>query len=446
MRTRNKKRKSAPEEEQENAVKAKKRRGDDDDDERDEANEDGDAVGDGNEMDTSKPSALFKPRMGRDWTLSMAVPGSIIANVAKPNMKTILIGRIARAAAVFCVDEIVIFDDDAANIPNYISTHYRKSKNKNKKKTKAEILDSISEEDQLFQNPDQFLYHVLSYAECPPHLRRDDIDPSLSLFPYHQNLNWAGLLPSLDMPHHLKSYEWCQYREGVAMGPSKPTARGARASPRSKGKGKAKDETMWTYIKCGLPFPVKIAAEIPPAMRVTLKFKNAEQPPSWPHLSEEECDELEVEAVSPTAPREEEGYYWGFNIRRATSISDVFTSSEFEEGYDVSIGTSERGVPLNSVLPEDVVPRNATKDSSVKRLPERFKHLLIVFGGVAGLEPAVATDPELEGKLSKETASELFDAWVNLVQGQGSRTIRTEEAVEFGLFGIKGYVDSMFDG
>jgi len=33
----------------------------------------------GKELETSKPSALFTPREGRKWTVSMAVPGSIIA-------------------------------------------------------------------------------------------------------------------------------------------------------------------------------------------------------------------------------------------------------------------------------------------------------------------------------------------------------------------------------
>jgi hypothetical protein len=55
---------------------------------------------------------------------------------------------------------------------------------------------------------------------------------------------------------------------------------------------------------------------------------------------------------------------------------------------------------------------------------ESFKHLLIVFGRVAGLEPAVANDPDLATKgLGKSNTSELFDAWVNLVPRQGSRTI-----------------------
>jgi predicted SPOUT superfamily RNA methylase MTH1 len=61
------------------------------------------------------------------------------------------------------------------------------------------------------------------------------------------------------------------------------------------------------------------------------------------------------------------------------------------------------------------------------------------------LEPAVANDPVLSEKgLGKSTAHTLFDAWVNLVPGQGSRTIRTEEAVEFGLCALKPYVDSMY--
>jgi methyltransferase len=353
-------------------------------------------------------------------------------SVMKPDQKTILAGRIARAAAVFCVDEIVVFDDSPSIIPNYISPHYRK-----KNKTKAEVLDSISENDEPWQNPDQFLYHVLSYAECPPHLRTDRDNPNASLFPQHQNLQWAGQLPSLDMPHHLKSHEWCPYREGVTIGPATET---------TTKKGKAKSATSWTYVKCGLPYPVKIPVDVPANMRITLKFVDPEQPPSWPHLSQQQCENLEVEAVAPSAPREEGGYYWGYSVRRAQCLSQVFTMAEYQGGYDISIGTSERGVSLNSVLPAAVVPSTTKRVAGVNLLPSQFNHLLVVFGGVAGLEPAVANDPEfMKVGLTKERAHETFDAWVNLVQGQGSRTIRTEEAVEFGLFGLKEYVDSMYE-
>lgn len=30
-------------------------------------------------VDTSKPTAVFQPKKGRDWTVSVALPGSIIA-------------------------------------------------------------------------------------------------------------------------------------------------------------------------------------------------------------------------------------------------------------------------------------------------------------------------------------------------------------------------------
>lgn len=34
------------------------------------------------DLNTSKPSAVFKPKKGRDWTLSIALPGSFIAKYA----------------------------------------------------------------------------------------------------------------------------------------------------------------------------------------------------------------------------------------------------------------------------------------------------------------------------------------------------------------------------
>jgi len=37
------------------------------------------------------------------------------------------------------------------------------------------------------------------------------------------------------------------------------------------------------------------------------------------------------------------GIFWGYQTRIADSISAVFTESPFEQGYDLTIGTSERG-------------------------------------------------------------------------------------------------------
>lgn len=33
----------------------------------------------------------------------------------------------------------------------------------------------------------------------------------------HEDLKYAGMLPPLDAPHHLRSNEWCKYREGVII-------------------------------------------------------------------------------------------------------------------------------------------------------------------------------------------------------------------------------------
>lgn len=64
-----------------------------------------------------------------------------------------------------------------------------------------------------------------------------------------------------------------------------------------------------------------------------------------------------------------------------------------------------------------------------------FKHALIVFGGLSGLEIAIERDEGIQ--LSADDAHELFDSWINVVEGQGSRTIRTEEALMIALARLK---------
>jgi predicted SPOUT superfamily RNA methylase MTH1 len=379
------------------------------------------------DLDTSRPTALFKPTRARDWTVSIALPGSWLNNAKKPDHKTMQVGRIARAAAVFCVDEIVVYDDDPSSVdPKVVAPKYMKGKKGRKTKpTKQEILDSILEEDEPWQNPDQFLYHVLSFAECPPHLR-------MTLFPKHKNLEQAGILPSMDMPHHLRSHEWCQFREGSVIGPA--------PSPPS-----SSSDLEYAFIEAGLPYPIRVpippSAPVEEGMRTTIRFTDPNPPASWPHLTQHECENLDAIACPNARPREEAGYYWGYTVRRAPSLSSVFSECEYPEGYDYTMGTSERGVDIHSILP------NNTSASHNKVAPSSFKHFLLVFGGVAGIEVAVANDAVLTEKgLGKQSASELFDAWVNLVPGQGSRTIRTEEAVEFGLCAVKPWVDGMYEG
>lgn len=203
------------------------------------------------------------------------------------------------------------------------------------------------------------------------------------------------------MPHHLRSDERCPYREGIAL------------------RTEADEGGQWkTVIECGLQHSVSVPVELEKNTRVTVRLQDG-------------LTDSTAEPASPDAPREEAGYYWGYASRQASSLSDVFTECPYDGGYDTSIGTSERGVPLGSLLQQD----------AALMVEPKWTHLLIVFGGVAGIESAVAADKELRSA-GVTQASEVFDHWVNLVPGQGSRTIRTEEAVWVGLTGLRPLVEA----
>ena len=291
------------------------------------------------------------------------------------------------------MDEVVIFDDGQFQ-PKDLQYH-KLTQNGNHQSEQSTYTG--------YTDPNHFLAHILSYLECPPYLRR-------SLFPRHPNLQYAGTLPSLDMPHHLKKTEWCQYREGV----TKKTGEGdnmkaINAAPRPQ-----------TLLHTGLGQDVSIEGKLAENMRVTVRFEEEDQPigTSGP---------LQATPVIPSAPREEMGLYWGYNVRIAKSLSTVLTECPFDGGYDLTFGTSERGQPISEL-----------EDQAFNREPlPRFKHMMIAFGGLAGLEVAVEADDQLKD-IGVTRPGEVFDFWVNICPGQGSRTIRTEEAIWLGLMGLKG--------
>ncbi|KAG8408650.1 hypothetical protein J3458_019673 [Metarhizium acridum] len=165
-----------------------------------------------------KPSASFTPTEGgRDWTVSVAIPTSILTNLATADQRMSIPGRIARALAVFAVDEVVVFDDSPAS----------------SRPRQTDTAGYTGDTD-----PAHFLTHILSFLEAPPFMRK-------ALFPLHPNLRLTALLPSLDMPHHPNPKEWIPYREGVTV-PGKT----------STGSG--------TLVEVGLDEPVEIEEDIPP--------------------------------------------------------------------------------------------------------------------------------------------------------------------------------------
>ncbi|XP_019853232.1 PREDICTED: putative methyltransferase C9orf114 homolog [Amphimedon queenslandica] len=289
---------------------------------------------------------------GQSYTVSIALPGSILNNVQSFQLKTYLAGQIARIAAIFCVNEIVIFKEEG--------TDTRKG----------------SETD-----PDVFMCRILQYMETPQYLRK-------ALYGMHPDLKYAGVLNPLDAPHHMRAHEDSPFREGIVL---------------------SSTDDGSSMVDCGLNNNVTVNKKLETGVRVTVKMKKRS----------ESGNNLRGKIVAPSIPLTSKGIYWGYQVRYARSFGEVFTSSSYKESYDVIIGTSERGDPIDSVLP----------------FPQ-YKHLLIVFGGQHGLEYSLEKDRTLE----VDDVRSLFHFYLNTCTHQGSRTIRTEEAITISLSALKGHI------
>ncbi len=118
--------------------------------------------------------------------LAIAIPTSIISDTPHLREKTAKIGLIGRAAAIFKVDEIIVYQD-------------------NPKANQARELD--------------FIALLLNYLETPQYLRK-------RLFKIEPDLQFAGILPPLRTPHHpvsgkLRDLKVGEYREGLVLSQAK---------------------------------------------------------------------------------------------------------------------------------------------------------------------------------------------------------------------------------
>lgn len=225
------------------------------------------------------------------------------------------------------------------------------------------------------------MIRILEYLECPQYLRKH-------LFPKQEYLRYAGLLNPLAAPHHFSINDNVPYREGSVLN---------------------KSSRQGSFVYIGLRQDCQIDRCLKPNVRVTVKI---DQNTVNSRL-------IKGKVVSPSEPREKLGLYFGYTIRMSNSLSDVLNNCPFDGGYDLKIGTSDKG--------ENV-------DKTLKQIPKNFSHALIVFGGVAGIESAHESDLSLENV--KNTA-ELFDFYLNTCPGQGSNTIRTEEAILISLSALR---------
>ena len=171
-----------------------------------------------------------KPRFS---TLSIALPGSVLSNCQTRELRTLLVGQIARAATIYHVDEIIVFDDKLGkkNNNNFGSGSWRDFKRGYKRDQEGEkekedapekkTTDLEDQKERTFESRpprsthQEFMARLLQYCECPQYLRR-------VFFPMHPDLQFAGLLAPIDAPHHVRAEDRSKYREGVVMKKKSP--------------------------------------------------------------------------------------------------------------------------------------------------------------------------------------------------------------------------------
>lgn len=258
------------------------------------------------------------------------LPSSILEDCSDLDSKTIKIGFIARAAAIFKVSDIMIYSTGEAGA----------------------------------NSNGRFLKTLFDYMDCPQYLRK-------YLFPLSDELRSVGRLPPLEAPHHVRFVKSSEIksgsiRQGVVV----------------------RLEDGVSYVHVGLDKLIPVYNEhVRLNERVNIKIV---------------IDSKGLHGVVADKP---EGY-WGFKtLFYRNSLAELLKKRPAE----IVIGTSKYGASISSLL-NTVETDLKSKDS-----------IALVFGSPKrGLFQIVGDD-----RLMKE----LFDYIINFIPGQGTRTVRTEEAV-----------------
>ena len=266
--------------------------------------------------------------------LSIAIPASAISDTPHPREKTAKIGLIGRAAAIFRVDQIIVYPDNP-------QTDQRRD------------LD--------------FIALLLNYLETPQYLRK-------RLFKLEADLEFAGILPPLRTPHHplsgkTKHLQRGEYREGVVL-------------------SEAKEGLV---VDIGVQQPALLRQKgFAVGNRLTLQVVNIGK-------------QIEVQAAN----REDVPQYWGY---RVCVEKRSFGQLAADGGFDLKIATARIG--------------DNFMDTS-KALGEKWRssqRVLVAFGAPSRGLHEIAEDEHLK-------LAEIVDFVVNMVPGQGTATVRMEEAL-----------------
>jgi methyltransferase len=153
----------------------------------------------------------------RNYRLSIAIPASLVSEYANLRDKTEVISRIARSAAIFRTEEIVIYPDQ----------------------------------------PDEasLIKLILGYIETPQYLRKH-------LYKVRPELQYAGTLMPLRTPHHqleakISNLEIGEFREGVVL-----------------------DQNGINVVDVGVEKPIRLVGKAPSqGSRVTIKVIQTQPEP-----------------------------------------------------------------------------------------------------------------------------------------------------------------------
>ena len=211
-----------------------------------------------------------------------------------------------------------------------------------------------------------FIGLLLNYLETPQYLRK-------SLFKIEPNLQFAGILPPLRTPHHPVS-------------------------------GKTRDLKRW-HVPRGLD-----TLEVKDGLLVDI---GVEQPAILRENQYAVGERLTLQVVNvseraevQTANLDEIETYWGFSVRVETkSFKQLLAAG----GFDLTIATARLGIYINKI--SDKIDAKWSPAQSI----------LVAFGAPSrGLH-----------EIAKEEGTKLesiVDFVVNTIPGQGTATVRTEEA------------------
>ena len=261
--------------------------------------------------------------------LSIAIPASIVSEQGHLREKTEALGQVGRAAAIYRVEEIIVYPDE----------------------------------------PDEstLMKYILGYMETPQYLRK-------YLFKKRPELRYVGTLPPLRTPHHpledrVENVEIGEAREGVVT----------------------------NMIDGG--YMVDVGLD---------KFMEVKgRPPSRGSRVTMRVVEKEPNLIGRPTKKSRLSEYWGYDLRGSNfRLCELALSPE----WDLTIATSRRGEDFNSAAPR------------LSNLWVESMRTLIAFGShIDGVHEIIGRE--------RKRAEECFRFILNTVPGQGTETLRTEEAI-----------------